>query len=60
MAKTSKERIAERKKLNEDYTKIRELLLKIAFEIDTSKADRLTAILLIYKLDSDGVPYPKY
>lgn len=59
MAKSSKEVISERRERIEEYKQMRQALKDIIEKSDTSNADRIAAISMIYKLDAEGVPMPK-
>lgn len=59
MAKTSKERIAEKRAREDEYKRMRQALLEIVEAADTTNADRIAAINTIYKMDAEGVPLPQ-
>lgn len=59
MAKTSKERIAEKRAKEDEYKRMRQALLEIVEAADTTNADRIAAINTIYKMDAEGVPLPQ-
>lgn len=58
LAITSKERIEASRKRKEEYRQMRDALLKIALASDTTNTDRIAAISTIYRIDTDGIPYP--
>ena len=59
MAKTSKERIAEKRTREYEYEWMRQALLEIVEATDTTNADKIAAINTIYKIDVEGVPLPQ-
>ena len=59
MAKTSKERIAEKRAREDEYKRMRQALIEIVEATDTTNADRIAAINTIYKMDAEGVPLPQ-
>lgn len=59
MAKTSKDYIAERQQRESEYSIMRQFLLNVVTASHASYSDRIAAINTIYKIDTEGIPYPK-
>lgn len=59
MAKTSIERIAEKRARADEYKRMRQALLDIVEDAETTNADKIAAINTIYKIDAEGVPMPQ-
>ena len=59
MAKTSKKWISERKVRIEEYERVRGILWMIITASETNTTDRVEAVKILYRIDSEGVPMPE-
>ncbi len=59
MAKTSKKWISERKVRIEEYERVRGILWMIITASETNTTDRVEAVKILYRIDSEGVPLPE-
>ena len=59
MAKTSKEWISERKVRIEEYERVRGILWMIITASETNTTDRVEAVKILYRIDSEGVLIPE-